>query len=155
MSGTATKIVSILAQAAGDAAFSQTQLSESKKIDEATKAVKKVLDEAHVGTKIYLVAQPLHNTLSNYCRTEAIVLLCNFLRKYETFINATSSFTGRSVIYAPDPYADRSDEQIQLDIKFTILVVYCASIGEEGVKRAAKKAFERVFVGWKDGAFNV
>jgi len=150
MGDTVTKIVSILAQAAGDATFDEVQLSESKKIDEATKAVKKVLDEAHAGTKIYLVARPLHKALSNYCRVEAIRLLCDFLRRYEIFINTTSSFTGRSVIYAPDPYADRSDEQIQLDIKFTILVVYCASIGEEGLKRAARKAFEGVFETWKN-----
>jgi len=46
------------------------------------------------------------------------------------------------------------DEQIQLDIKFTILVVYCASIGEEGLKRAARKAFEEVFGAWKSGSAN-
>jgi len=154
MGDTANKVVSILAQAVGDAAFDKAQLSESKKIDDATKAVKKVLDDAHAGTKIYLTARPLHKVLSNYCRAEAISLLCDFLRRYETFINATSSFTDRSVIYAPDPYADKSDEQIQLDVKFTVLVVYCASIGEESLKRAARKAFEGVFEEWRSGSAN-
>ena len=145
MSNTANKIASILAQATGDTIADEIQLSENEKIDKATKAVKGVLDKAHAGIKIYFQAKPLHSALNEYNREEAIRMLCEFLIEHESFINSLSFITDRKIVYKSDPYADRSDEEIKTDIKFTILMVYCASISEDGLKIAAQKALKAAF----------
>ena len=145
MGDVASKIGSIFAQATADVAFDEVQISESEKIDKAIKTVKKVLDKAHTGAVIYRTAKPLHDILSNYIRNEAISLIHKYVGKYEKFINATTPITGRWVVYADNFYADKSDEQIQTDIKFTILIVYFASITEEGVKSAVTKAIKGIF----------
>jgi len=145
MGETLNKIASIFAESAVDAAFDEIQISESEKVDKAIKAVKGALDKAHTGTLIYIKAKPLHNVLSNYCRDNAIQLINEFVRKYENFINATTPITGRYVIYAKDPYADKSDEHIKTDIKFTTLIVYFAEISEESTKAVVSKALKGIF----------
>ena len=139
------KLIGIFTEAATDAAFDEVKLSESEKVDKAIKAVKGALDKAHSGTLAILEAKPLHNILSNYCREDAISLISKYVKKYEKFINATTPITGRWVIYAENPYADKSDEHIRTDIKFTILIVYFAAITEEGVKIAITKALKEIF----------
>ena len=145
MENTAAKITSILAEAATDAAFDETQLSENEKIDKAIKAVKGALDRAHTGAKAYLTAKPLHNILSKYSREDAILLIHKFVKKYEDFINATSPITGRTATYLQNPYADKSDDYIQSDIKFTILIVYFAEITEENMKTVVTEALKGIF----------
>ena len=145
MGDTANKIAGIFAQATAEAVFDEVQLSESEKIDKAIKTVKGALDKAHAGAKAYFTAKPLHSILSNYFREDAIVLIGKFVRKYEKFINATTPITGKKVIYAQNPYADKSDEYIQTDIKFTILIVYFAAISEEGANIAITKALKEIF----------
>ena len=145
MGDTANKIASIFVEAAADAAFDEIQLSESKKMDKAIHAVKGTLDKAHAGAMAYMTAKPLHNILSDYCREDAILLIHKFVKKYENFINSTTPITGRWVVYAKNPYADKSDDFIKNDIKFTILIVYFAAITEEGVKTAVTKALKGIF----------
>lgn len=150
MGETANKITGIFAEAAADAAFDETQISESEKMDKAIKAVKGALDKAHSGILARIEAKPLNDILSNYCREEAISLISKFVKKYEKFINATTPITGRYVIYPQDPYADKSDSYIQNDIKFTILIVYFAAISEEGVKTLVTKALKGIFGTFKE-----
>ena len=146
MGDTATKIASIFLEAIADAIFDETQISENEKIDKAIKAVKGALDKAHTGTMAIIEAKPLSNVLLNNNRENAIQLLNRLIRKYERFINATSSITGRIVIYLHDPYADKTDDNIKTDIKFTIFFVYFATITEEGVKTAVSKALKGILV---------
>ena len=145
MGDTTNKIAGIFAQAAADVAFDEIQLAESEKMDKAIKAVKGALDKAHAGALAYMTAKPLHDILSNYCREEAILLIHNFVKRHEKFINATTPITGRWVVYLQDPYADKSDAYIQNDIKFSILIVYFAAISEEGLKKAVTKALKGIF----------
>ena len=145
MGETSNKLIGIFTEAAADAVFDEVKLSESEKVDKAIKAVKGALGKAHSGTLAILEAKPLHNILSNYCREDAISLISKYVRKYEKFINATTPITGRWVIYAENPYADKSDDHIKTDIKFTILIVYFAAITEEGVKTAITKALKGIF----------
>jgi len=145
MSDITDKIGGLFVQAATDAAFDEIQLSESEKTDKAIKIVKTALDKAHTGTIAIMEAKPLHNILVNYCREDAISLIHKFVNKYEKFINATSTVTGRWVEYQKDYYADKSDDFIKKDIKFTIFIVYFAAVTEEGVKMAITKALKPVF----------
>jgi hypothetical protein len=144
MGDAANKIASIFVEAATDAAFDEIQLSESEKMDKAIKAVKSVLDKAHTGILTRMKAKPLHDVLSNYCREDAILLIHKFVKEYETFINSTTPITGHWVIYTQDPYADKTDDFIKKDIKFTIFIVYFEPITEEGVKMAVTKALKGI-----------
>ena len=145
MGDAANKIASIIAESAADAVFDEIPLSESEKVDKAIKTVKSALDKAHTGVLAIMEAKPLHNILTNYRREEALLLLCKFIKKYEQFINSTTPITGRWVVYLQDPYADKSDDFIKNDIKFTIFIVYFAAVTEEGVKTAVSKALKGVF----------
>jgi hypothetical protein len=150
MGDVTNKVAGILTQATADVAFDEIQISESEKMDKAIKAVKGALDKAHAGAMAYMTAKPLHNILSDYYREDAILLIHKFVKKYEKFINATTPITGRWVVYAQNPYADKSDDFIKNDIKFTILIVYFAAITEEGVKTAVTKALKGIFGGFKE-----
>lgn len=145
MGETINKIASIFAQAAADAAFDEIQLSESDKVDKAIKTVKGALDKAHTGSMAYITAKPLHDILKNYCREEAISLLQRFIKKYEKFINITTPITGKKVVYIENPYDDKTDEYIQTDIKFIVLIIYFAAITEESTKMLVEKAFKDIF----------
>jgi len=145
MGETTNKIASIFAEATANAISDEIRLSESEKMDEAIKAIKSIIDKAYAGAKIYFKAKRLHDILVNYSREDAILLIHEYVKKYEAFINNTTSITGRYVIYAKDHYSDKSDEYIQADIKFTILIVYFASITEEGLKIAIEKALKGIF----------
>ena len=145
MDDTTDKIVGIFMEAAADAAFDGMQLSESEKMDKAIKAVKGALDKAHTGVVARMTAKPLHDILSNYHREDAIMLIDKFVRKYETFINATSFITSRKVVYLQNQYADKTDDYIKNDIKFTIFIVYFAAISEESMKMAVTKAIKGIF----------
>ena len=103
------------------------------------------MDKAHTGILAFMEAKPLHSNLANYCREESILLINKTVRKYEKFINATSTITGRFVVYRKDFYADRSDSYIQHDIKFSIFIIYFASITEKGVKTAVTKTLKETF----------
>jgi len=137
-----SKIASIFAQSMADAAVDEVQLSESKKIDEAIKIVKSVLDKAHAVAMAEFTSKPLHNILSNYRREDAIRLLQEKLKQYEKFINMTTPLTRRHVVYLPDPYADKSDEDIKTDISFTIFIIYFAAAMEDGSKAILTKIFK-------------
>lgn len=145
MGSALNKIASIFVQAAADAAFEKVQISESEKIDKAIKAVKGALDKAHAGALAHLKTKRLYRVLSNYCREDAILLISEFAKKYETFINATTFITGRWVEYMENPYADKSDDHIRNDIKFSILIVYFAAVTEEGTKTVVTKALKGIF----------
>ena len=146
MGETANKIASILAESAADAVFDETQISESQKVDKAIKAVKSALDKAHAGILARITAKPLHDVLLNYERKEAIQLIDKFIRKYEIFINLTTPITGRRAVYAENPYADKSDDYIKSDVKFSILIVYFAAITEESTKALVSKALKGIFL---------
>lgn len=148
------KIAGIFAEAIADTAFDEIKLSESEKVDKAIKTVKGALDKAHSGTLAYIKAKPLRNILSNYGREEAILLISQFVKKYEKSINATTPITGRYVIYTQDPYAGKSDDFIQNDIKFTILIVYFAAVSEEDVKTLVTKALKEIFGTYKENDIN-
>lgn len=145
MGDTENKVARILAEAAADAAFDEIRISENEKMDKAIKAVKDALDKAHTGILTRMKAKPLHNILSNYCREDAISLIHKFVKEYEKFINATTPVTGRWVEYTQDPYADKTDDFIKNDIKFTIFIVYFEAITEEGLKMAVTKALKGIF----------
>jgi|GEM_PF-2474992 len=145
MGDTANKIASILAESTTDAIFDEIPIAESEKVDKAIKTVKNALDKAHTGTLAIIEAKPLHSILANYCREDAIRLIDKTVRKHEKFINATTPITGRWVVYAKNPYADKSDNYIKHDIKFSILIVYFAAISEEGVKMAVTKTLKVIF----------
>ena len=150
MEDVVNKVGSIFVQAAADAAFDEVRLSESEKIDNAIKAVKDILDKAHTGVLVHREVKPLNDILLNFCRENAMLLIQKNVKKYERFINATTPITGRYVVYAQNPYADKSDDYIKTDIKFTILIIYFATITEEGVKIAVTKALKGIFGGLKD-----
>ena len=145
MGETANKIASIITQGATDAVFDEARLSESVKIDQAIKNIKSSLEMAHTAILARQKAKPLYDILSSYCREDAISLIDKFVRKYEKFINATTPITNRCVIYTQNPYADKSDDYIQADIKFSVLILYSAEIVEEGTKTLVSKIFKETF----------
>lgn len=155
MNDTVTKIASIFAEATADTVFDETQISESEKIDKAIKTVKCALDKAHTGAKILWEVNLLYKVLSNYSCEEAISLLDERIKKYEQFINATRPLTGRWVEHKSDPYADKTDEHIQIDVKFIIFIVYLASITEESTKVVVSKALNGMFGIFKENESEV
>jgi len=145
MSDIFNKSTSIIVQSAADAVFDEVQLSESERTDKAIKIVRTALDKAHAGAMAIREAKPLHNLLTEYKRQDAIALIHKFVKKYSKFINATTPITGRWVINEKDYYADKTNEFIKNDVKFTIFIIYFAAITEEGVKMAITKALKPVF----------
>lgn len=138
-----------MGESAVDAAFDEIQITESQKMDKAIKAVKDALDKAHTGIMIRITVKPLYDILSDYDREKAILLISQFIKKYEKIINMITPITGKWVVYAENPYADKSDEHIKNDVKFTIFIVYFATISEEGVKAAVTKALKGIFGSFK------
>jgi len=144
MGETVNKITSIFAQASADAVFDETKFSNDETMDKTIKTVKSALDKAHIGVMAKATAKPLHVILSEYCREDAIQLLYKNIKRYEKFINMTTPLTGRYVVYSSDPYADKSDEYIKADVKFTIFIVYFSAVVEEGSKTLLTEIFKRV-----------
>jgi len=139
------KTANIFAQSAADVVFDEVQLSESEKMDKAIKVVKTAFDKAHAGTLAIVNAKPFHGILSKFNREDAIALIHKCVKKHEKFINATTPLTGRHVINKKNYYADKTDEFIKNDIKFSIFIIYFAAVTEEGVKVAITKALKPVF----------
>jgi len=152
MGETANKIVNIISQSTADAIFNEIPLSESEKVDRAIKAVKSALDKAHTGIIAMMEAKPLHNVLANYSREEAIRLIHKTVKKYEKFINVTSPITGHTVVYIENPYANKSDNYIQHDVKFSIFIVYFASISEEGLRIIVTQALKGIFGNFRENS---
>lgn len=95
MGETINKIASILGESAVDAAFDEIQITESQKMDKAIKAVKDALDKAHTGIMIRITVKPLYDILSDYDREKAILLISQFIKKYEKIINMITPITGK------------------------------------------------------------
>jgi len=144
------KATGILTQSVANAAFDEIQLSEFEKTDKAIKIVKKALDKAHTGTIAIVEAKPFHRVLEHFNREKAIELIHKCVKKYKKFINGTTPITGRYVVYEKDYYADKADEFIKNDVKFSIFVIYFAAVTEEGVKIAITKALKPIFGVVKD-----
>lgn len=144
MSEVTDKVINILFDSAVDAAFDEAKLSDSKNADKAIKTIKDVLGYAKEATKAAMTAKPLYNILNNFNREEAIMLIDKFCRKYEVFINSTTIMTGRKVVYLHNPYADKTDEFIKVDIEFIIYVIYLSALMENGTKALVTRAFKGI-----------
>jgi len=139
------KVAGIFLEAAVDALNEEFILSESQQLDKAIKKVNSALKNAHTGLLARAKTKQLHDVLDNYNREIAISTIHKYAKDYEVFINATSSITGRKVVYFKDYYIDKSDSYITNDIKFTIFIVYFAAITEKGTGVALNKVFKEIF----------
>jgi len=138
-----SKIGSLFTHATADALFDETNIVGSETLDKVIKSIKSVLDKAHTGATAYAKAKPLHDTVSDYCREKAIMTLQKKIVEYEKLINKLTPLTGRSVIYLPNPYGSKTDEEIKADIKFTIIIVYLDVAKDEGSKTLMTEIIKR------------
>lgn len=141
------KIATMGLQAALDAIFDEAKFSEDEKIDRTIKLVNSVTNKVNAGLEAYQVAKPLHDVLLSYNRETAILLVCEFYQKYDTFIRIVFG-------HCVQPQLDLTcyninDFQLQNELKFLRMVVYLAAATEEGIKAVGTELIK-----WGIDAYN-
>jgi len=145
MSELANKTAGVFLKSATDAAFEETKISDSEKVDKAIKAIKSALSAAHQVSKANFEVKPLKSAIANYCREEAIKLIHKYVYRYRNAINFSTPFTGRQVVCIPNYYADKTDDFIKADIEFLIFIVYLQFAGEYGLGLVIQKSLQKIF----------
>lgn len=72
---------------------------ENKKTDDIYTAIHEILKNAHRIAKVQIAAKEVTDTIKNYEREKAIVLIAQYINKYKNILNFLSKFTGRYIIY--------------------------------------------------------
>ena len=115
---------------------------ENKKTDDIYTAIHEILKNAHRIAKVQIAAKEVTDTIKNYEREKAIVLIAQYINKYKNILNFLSKFTGRYIIYEPNFYNDKSDDIILCDLKYIRNVIYADEIKNAGLEYTLEKAFK-------------
>lgn len=112
---------------------------ENKKTDDIYTAIHEILKNAHRIAKVQIAAKEVTDTIKNYEREKAIVLIAQYINKYKNILNFLSKFTGRYIIYEPNFYNDKSDDIILCDLKYIRNVIYADEIKNAGLEYTLEK----------------
>ncbi len=115
---------------------------ENKKTDDIYTAIHEILKNAHRIAKVQIAAKEVTDTIKNYEREKAIVLIAQYINKYKNILNFLSKFTGRYIIYEPNFYNDKSDNIILCDLKYIRNVIYADEIKNAGLEYTLEKALK-------------
>ena len=115
---------------------------ENKKTDDIYTAIHEILKNAHRIAKVQIAAKEVTDTIKNYEREKAIVLIAQYINKYKNILNFLSKFTGRYIIYEPNFYNDKSDDIILCDLKYIRNVIYADEIKNAGLEYTLEKALK-------------
>lgn len=115
---------------------------ENKKTDDIYTAIHEILKNAHRIAKVQIAAKEVTDTIKNYEREKAIVLIAQYINKYKNILNFLSKFTGRYIIYEPNFYNDKSDDIILCDLKYIRNVIYADEIKNAGLEYTIEKALK-------------
>ena len=115
---------------------------ENKKTDDIYTAIHEILKNAHRIAKVQIAAKEVTDTIKNYEREKAIVLIAQYINKYKNILNFLSKFTGRYIIYEPNFYNDKSDDIILCDLKYIRNVIYADEIKNAGLEHTLEKALK-------------
>nr|DAU96868.1 MAG TPA: hypothetical protein [Caudoviricetes sp.] len=117
---------------------------ENKKTDDIYTAIHEILKNAHRIAKVQIAAKEVTDTIKNYEREKAIVLIAQYINKYKNILNFLSKFTGRYIIYEPNFYNDKSDDIILCDLKYIRNVIYADEIKNAGLEYTLEKALKKL-----------
>lgn len=117
---------------------------ENKKTDDIYKAIYEILKNARRIAKVQIAAKEVTDTIKNYEREKAIVLIAQYINKYKNILNFLSKFTGRYIIYEPNFYNDKSDDIILCDLKYIRNVIYADEIKNVGLEHLLEKALKKL-----------
>ncbi len=98
---------------------------ENKKTDDIYKTI---LKKAYRISKAQIAAKEVTDTIKNYEREKAIILIAQYINKYKNILIFLSKFTGRYIIYEPNFYDNKSDDIIICDLKYVRNVIYADEI---------------------------
>lgn len=115
---------------------------ENKKTDDIYTAIHEILKNAHRIAKVQIAAKEVTDTIKNYEREKAIVLIAQYINKYKNILNFLSKFTGRYIIYEPNFYNDKSDDIILCDLKYIRNIIYADEIKNAGLEYTLEKALK-------------
>lgn len=117
---------------------------ENKKTDDIYTAIHEILKNAHRIAKVQIAAKEVTDTIKNYEREKAIVLIAQYINKYKNILNFLSKFTGRYIIYEPNFYDNKSDDIILCDLKYIRNVIYADEIKNAGLEYTLEKALKKL-----------
>lgn len=117
---------------------------ENKKTDDIYNVAYKILKNAYRITKAQIAAKEVTDTIKNYEREKAIVLIAQYINKYKNILNFLSKFTGRYIIYEPNFYDNKSDDIILCDLKYIRNVIYVDEIKNAGLEYTLEKALKKL-----------
>ena len=115
---------------------------ENKKTDDIYTAIHEILKNAHRIAKVQIAAKEVTDTIKNYEREKAIVLIAQYINKYKNILNFLSKFIGRYIIYEPNFYNDKSDDIILCDLKYIRNVIYADELKNAGLEYTIEKALK-------------
>lgn len=115
---------------------------ENKKTDDIYTAIHEILKNAHRIAKVQIAAKEVTDTIKNYEREKAIVLIAQYINKYKNILNFLSKITGRYIIYEPNFYDNKSDDIILCDLKYIRNVIYADEIKNAGLEYTLEKALK-------------
>ncbi len=117
---------------------------ENKKTDDIYTAIHEILKNARRIAKVQIAAKEITDTIKNYEREKAIVLIAQYINKYKNILNFLSKFTGRYIIYEPNFYDNKSDDIILCDLKYIRNVIYADEIKNAGLEYPLEKALKKL-----------
>lgn len=117
---------------------------ENKKTDDIYTAIYEILKNARRIAKVQIAAKEVTDTIKNYEREKAIVLIAQYINKYKNILNFLSKFTGRYIIYEPNFYDNKSDDIILCDLKYIRNVIYADEIKNAGLEYTLEKALKKL-----------
>jgi len=138
------KIGSLFVQSTAGALFDETKISDSEMMDKVIKSIKDALKAAHKVATANFDASPLQKMLSDYRRDEAIQLLDIKLRKHKDVINMFTPLTNRYVEFMQNPYDNKTNEEIKVDIRFTIFIIYMKAAKDAALGKALTEVIRKI-----------
>lgn len=117
---------------------------ENKKTDDIYTAIYEILKNARRIAKVQIAAKEVTDTIKNYEKEKAIVLIAQYINKYKNILNFLSKFTGRYIIYEPNFYDNKSDDIILCDLKYIRNVIYADEIKNAGLEYTLEKALKKL-----------
>ena len=119
---------------------------ENKKTDDIYKTILEILKKAYRISKAQIAAKEVTDTIKNYEREKAIILISQYIGKYKNILNFLSKFTGRYIIYEPNFYDNKSDDIILCDLKYIRNVIYADEIKNAGLEYTLEKALKKLIL---------
>jgi hypothetical protein len=144
MGNIVNNIISFVTKSTADALFDETKISDSLKMEKIIKVMKNALKTIYKAAQAEHDARSLYMILSDYYREKAIRLLDSKLTKHKNFINMTTPITNRHVVFMQNPYGNKTDENIKIDIRFTIFIIYFKAVTNEILGKALTEVFKKI-----------